>query len=158
LLMGVPVALAGYWLSDPLLVALQADAATRAYGTPYLQVYFAGLLFTWGSLVGAALFRGAGDVWTPLKLSLGVSLLQVGLDYVFIHGAGPLPAFEVQGAAMGAVCARSCGTVVFIFLLGRGTGPLRLRWSSPLGSRGLDRKLIGSLLRIGVPMALANLL
>ncbi len=56
---------------------------------------------------------------------------------------------------MGAVCARGCGTAVFLFLLLGGTGPLRLRWSS---FPGLDWKLIGSLLRIGVPMALANLL
>ncbi|MBI1916811.1 MAG: MATE family efflux transporter [Planctomycetes bacterium] len=178
LLIGLPTTLLGYWLSEPLLVCLQAGAETRAYGAPYLQVYFAGLLFTWGSLVSAALFRGTGDVWMPLKVALGVSLFQVVLDYVFIYGAGPLPAFEVQGAAMGAVCARGCGTVVFLFLLLRGTGPLRLRWSSPVGpasragpggevpraerdlpsSRGLDWKLIGSLLRIGVPMALANLL
>jgi putative MATE family efflux protein len=154
-LIGVPTALAGYWLSEPLLVCLQASAKTRAYATPYLQVYFAGLLFTWGSLVAATLFRGTGDVWTPLKVALGVSLLQVGLDYLFINGAGPLPAFAVQGAALGTVCARGCGTAVFLFLLLRGRGPLRLRWSS---FPGLDWNLIGSLLRIGVPMALANLL
>src|SRR5262249_43533134 len=85
----------------------------------------------------------------------GVSLLQVALDYLFIYGAGPLPAFEVQGAAMGAVCARGCGTAAFLFLLLRGTGPLRLRWPS---FPGLEWRLIGSLLRIGVPMAMANLL
>src|SRR5262249_46498914 len=72
LLVGVPVAVAGYWLSGPLLFLLQVSDATRAHGEPYLQVYFGGLIFTWGSLVGAALFRGAGDVWTPLKLAAGV--------------------------------------------------------------------------------------
>src|SRR5204863_8606423 len=113
------------------------------------------LLFTWGNLVGAALFRGAGDVWTPLKVALGMSLLQVVLNYLFINGVGPLPAFKVQGAALGAVCARGCGTAAFLFLLLRGSGPLRLRWPS---FPGLDGKLIGSLLRSGVPMALANLL
>ena len=155
LLLGGPTALAGYWLSGPLLVCLQTRDATRAYGEPYLRVYFAGLLFTWGNLVATALFRGAGDVWTPLKLALGVGVLQVGLNYLLIYGAGPLPAFAVQGAAMGAVAARACGMVAFLVLLGRGTGPLRLRWPS---FPGLDWKLIGSLLRIGVPMALANVL
>ena len=96
LLMGLPAALAGYWLSGPLLACLQTGAETRAYGVPYLHVYFSGILFTWGNLVGTALFRGAGDVWTPLKLALGVSLFQVVLNYLFIYGAGPLPAFEVQ--------------------------------------------------------------
>ncbi len=154
LLLGLPAALAGYFLSGPLLVCLQASAATRAYGEPYLQVYFAGIVFTWGNLVSAALFRGAGDVRTPLKLTLGVSLFQVVLDYLFINGAGPLPAFEVQGAAIGAVAARTCGMLAFLFLLRRGTGPLCLRWSSAC----LRFRLSSSILRIGVPMALANML
>jgi putative MATE family efflux protein len=155
LLLGVPTAVAGYWLSGPLLVWLQTGDATRAHGAPYLRVYFVGLLFTWGNLVGAALFRGAGDVWTPLKLGLGVSLLQVVLNYLLIYGAGPLPALAVPGAALGAVVARACGALAFLVLLRRGTGPLRLRWPSV---PGVDWRLIGSLLRVGVPMALANVL
>jgi len=155
LLMGLPTTLACYWLSGPLLVCLQVRDETRDYAEPYLQVYFAGLIFTWGSLVGAALFRGAGDVWTPLKLAMGVSLVQVVLDYSFIYGAGPVPTFEVSGAALGAVCARALGMLAFLFLLLRGTGPLCLRWSSFLA---FDWTLIGSTLRIGVPMALANVL
>jgi putative MATE family efflux protein len=154
LLLGVPTALAGYWLSGPLLACLQTGAETRAHGEPYLHVYFAGLVFTWGSLVGAALFRGAGDVWTPLKLALAVGLVQVALDYLFINGAGPVPAFGVRGAALGAVSARACGALAFLLLLLRGTGKLRLR-GTPFP--GFDGKLIGSLLRVGVPMALANL-
>jgi putative MATE family efflux protein len=155
LLLGVPTAVAGYWLSGPLLVWLQTRDATRAHGEPYLRVYFAGLLCTWGYLVGAALFRGAGDVRTPLKLGVAVSLLQVALDYVLIYGAGPLPAFAVPGAALGAVVARACGTGAFLVLLARGAGPLRLRWPS---FPGVDWMLIASLLRVGVPMALANVL
>jgi putative MATE family efflux protein len=155
LLLGLPTALAGYALSGPLLAGLQTRAETRAYGEAYLQVYFAGLLFTWGNLVGTALFRGTGDVWTPLKLALGVGLFQVVLNYLFIYGAGPVPACGVRGAALGAVAARACGMLAFLFLLLRGTGTLRLRWPA---FPGFDGRLIGSLLRIGVPMALANLL
>jgi Na+-driven multidrug efflux pump len=82
-------------------------------------------------------------------------VLRVGLNYLFIYGAGPLPAFGVQGAALGALSARACGMLAFLLLLLRGTGPLRLRWAS---FPGLDWKLLGSLLRVGVPMALANVL
>jgi putative MATE family efflux protein len=155
LLLGLPITLTGYWLSGPLLACLQASAETRAHGAPYLQVYFVGLTFTWGSLVGAAILRGAGDVWTPLKVILGVSLFQAALSYLFVYGLEPLPALGVRGAALGAVIARSCGATAFLFLLLRGQGPLRLRWPS---FPGLDGKLIQSLLRIGVPMALANVL
>jgi putative MATE family efflux protein len=155
LLLGIPTALAGYWLSGPLLSCLQASDETRAFGEPYLQVYFLGIIFMWANLVGTALFRAAGDVWTPLKLGLGVSLFQVVLDYFFIYGAGPVPAFEVQGAALGAVSARACGLLIYLLLLLKGTGHLCLRWSS---LRGFDWELSRHILRIGVPMALANVL
>jgi len=184
LLLGVPVALAGVWLSGPLLACLQASDATRAFGEPYLRVYFGGVVFLWGNQVGAALFRGAGNVWTPLKVAAGVSALHVALNYLFIYGAGPVPPFAVQGAALGAVIARACGMLAFLFLLLRGAGPLRWSDSQAAGTNAdgqegeggvapaflppageppappswlrFDWPLIGYLLRVGVPMALAN--
>ena len=101
LLFGVPISVAGLLLSRYILVALQVSDQALAWGEPYLRVYFAGLVFSWGQLVGMAVLRGAGDVRTPLKITLGVSLLNVGLNYLFIYGAGPVPAFEVMGAALG---------------------------------------------------------
>jgi Na+-driven multidrug efflux pump len=113
------------------------------------------------------LFRGAGDVWTPLKVALGVCLLHVGLNYLFIHGVGPLPAFEVAGAAIGTVAARAFGALTCLGILLRGRGPLRLTFASPAAGngseagdnrRGWDWPLIGRMLRIGIPMALAGIL
>jgi putative MATE family efflux protein len=157
LLMSLPTTLVGYGLSGPLLAALQVSAPTRLLGEPYLRVYFLGVASSWGYLVGTALFRGAGNVWTPLKIALVVSVGQIGLDYLLIYGAGPLPAFEVQGAALGAVIARSGGVALFLFLLLRGDEPLRLRRPAS-GWWPLDHMLLAYILRIGVPMALANVL
>lgn len=163
LILGLPTALVGYGLSSPLLLGMNADPATLAQGTPYLRVYFSGIVFLWGNVVGAAIFRGQGDVKTPLKLALGINLLNVIANYVFIFGAGPVPAFEVQGAAMGTVLARSCAALLYLGLLLRGTGLARLRLSAEephsAGHRwGFDLQMIARILRIGVPMALASLL
>jgi putative MATE family efflux protein len=156
-LLGIPVTLAGSLLSRPLLIALNASEQTMVHGEPYLRVYFLGLLFLWGNLVITALFRGSGDPWTPLMLALGVNLLNIVLNYVFIFGIGPVPAFHVQGAALATVAARACGMLVFGVILLRGSRPIRLRLvgaSTPEG-RG---QLLGRMLRIGLPMALAALL
>ncbi|MFQ5927159.1 MAG: MATE family efflux transporter [Terriglobia bacterium] len=133
LLLGIPTTLAGYLLSRPLLVWLHASAETLAHGEPYLRVYFAGIVFLWGNFVGTAIFRGSGDATTPLKLALCVNLLNVVLNYMFIFGAGPLPAFGVQGAAMGTVAARACGALAYLGSLLRGTRHVRLR----LGAAGM---------------------
>ncbi|MBP86895.1 MAG: hypothetical protein CMJ64_09285 [Planctomycetaceae bacterium] len=171
LILGLPTALIGYWFSRPLLLGMNADAGTLAYGAPYLQVYFSGMVFLWGNVVGTAIFRGQGDVKTPLKLALGINLLNVVANYVFIFGAGPVPAFEVQGAAMGTVLARACAALLYLGLLLRsdpgsglrspGLAQLRLGGDEMQPNRtrwGFDLQMIARILRIGVPMALASLL
>jgi putative MATE family efflux protein len=154
-ILGLPTAVIGYWLSHPLLLGMNADAGTLAYGTPYLRIYFSGIVFLWGNVVGAAIFRGQGDVKTPLKLALGINVLNIVANYVFIFGAGPVPAFEVQGAAMGTVLARACAAMCYLALLIGGTGLARLRLSA---SWRIDWQTAARILRIGVPMALASML
>ncbi|MCY4028623.1 MAG: MATE family efflux transporter [Acidobacteria bacterium] len=154
-LLGAPVTLLGYAASGPLLTLMQASPETLAHGAPYLRIYFLGTVFLWANLVAAAVFRGAGDPRTPLKLVSVVSVLNVALNYVFIAGVGPVPAYGVAGAAMGTVGARALGTAAYLVLLGRGAGGVRLRlrpwWD-------LDRAVIRRLLRVGAWPALAGVL
>ena len=150
-LLGVPTTLVGYVASRPLLVALQASPETLAHGVPYLHIYFLGTLFLWASLVAAAVFRGTGDTLTPLKLAAGVSVLNIGLNYVFVFGAGAVPAYGVAGAAIGTVAARAVGAAIYLLLLVRGTPHARLR----LLPLGVDWRLVRRILRIGWPPALA---
>lgn len=154
LMLGVPTTLAGYWLSRPLLLGMNAAPETLAYGVSYLHVYFCGIVLLWGNVVGTAVFRGLGDVKTPLKVVLGLNVLNVMLNYVFIYGIGPVPAFEVQGAAIGTVAARACAAVVYLVLLSRASGGVRLR----MRGSDVDWHMIVRLLRIGMPMTLASVL
>lgn len=171
-LLGAPTTLVGYLASRPLLVALQASDGTLAHGVPYLHVYFLGTLFLWTNVVAAAVLRGTGDTLTPLKIAAVVSVLNVGLNYVFVFGAGAVPAQGVAGAAIGTVAARGLGAAAWLALLVRGTphARLRLRRPDPVGeTRGgapharlrlrpghaADRELMRRILRIGTPPALA---
>lgn len=153
--LGLPLALVGVLLSRPLLVAMQAEPATLAYGVGYLHVCFAGIAFLWAEFLFGAIFRGAGDALTPLKIAAVVNVLNVALNYVFIFGLGPIPAFEVRGAAMGTVFARALGAAVLLALLWRGTDKLRLRFGGPWRE---EADVTRRILRIGVPFALAGVL
>lgn len=154
-LLAVPVTLLGYVAASPLLTLMQATPETLAHGVPYLRIYFLGTTLLWANLVAAAIFRGAGDPRTPLKLVSVVSLLNVALNYIFINGAGPVPAYGVAGAAIGTVGARAAGTAAYLALLGRGTGGVRLRLRPWLD---LDWSLMRRLLRVGAWPALAGVL
>ena len=160
LLLAVPTTLVGMFLAKPILVGMGASEETLAHGAPYLRVYFAGVVFLWGNLIGAAIFRGAGDVWTPLKLALGVSVLNVVFNYAFIFGLGPLPAFDVPGAAIATSVARGCGALACVALLFRGTRyvPKHLVEGGPPPDTRWNWRQMGRILRIGTPMALAGLL
>lgn len=161
LLLGVPMSLLGYWLSPAIFLALKASAETLAHGEAYLRTYFAGIVLLWGNAVCIAIFRGSGDVTTPLKVTLISCLLQVGLSYLFIHGAGPVPVFGVQGTALGLVSARAFSLAVFLLLLRRRMPSLPPTPTLPHkggGSNTFDRRTIAAMMRIGVPAALANVL
>lgn len=163
-LIGIPASLVGFALSKPLLVAMQVREETIAHGQAYLQIYFAGLLFLLGYLIGTAMFRAIGDSITPLKVGIGVNLINVVLNWIFIYGPGPFPAIGVPGAAMGTVAARACGMLVTIFLWQR----RQVRQASPIadggaptgdtGGRWFDWPLIGRMLHVGLPMTAAGLL
>lgn len=153
LLLSPPVTLLGYLASRPLLVAMQADETALTHAVPYLRIYFLGTVFLWGTVIPAAIFRGAGDPTTPLRLAAGVAVLNVPLNYVFIFGAGPWAPMGVPGAAVGTVAARAVGCGLYLALLARGTRHGRIRWRPILG---LDWPLIRRMLRIGMPPALAG--
>ena len=153
LLLSPPVTLIGYWASRPLLVAMQADETALTHAVPYLRIYFLGTVFLWGTVIPAAVFRGAGDATTPLKLAAGVAALNVPLNYLFIFGAGPWAPLGVAGAAAGTVVARAVGCGLYLALLVRGTRHGRVRVRPLLG---LDWPLIRRMLGIGLSPALAG--
>lgn len=142
----------GFVLGRPALAAMRASDGTVALGTGYLQVYFAGIVFAWGNFVLGAVFRGAGDVQTPLRLGVVANVLNIGLNYALIFGLGPLPALGVRGAALGTVLARAASVAVYVFVL-----LPRAAW---LGPDGLGRPTgktdaARQVMRVGTPMAIA---
>jgi putative MATE family efflux protein len=161
-LLGVPTAVIGSFASGPLLSSLQASTETVAHAQPYLRVYFLGVVFNWLGVVGAAYYRGTGNAITPLKLALGVALINVPLNYLFIHGAGAVPSLGVPGAAVATVLARSCGALAYLLLL-KGVARRTQPDSSVTPAqtvatvRGFDWRLIKRIFRVGTPMALTGL-
>ncbi len=60
-------------------------------GSVYMRVMVPGFIAMFISLVIAAGPRDAGDTRTPMKINLGVSMLNVLGNYLLIFGPGPFP-------------------------------------------------------------------
>lgn len=141
----------GWALSPTLLDMVNATAEVRAEALPYLRTMF---LFSIGMLLffmtGGAL-RAAGDPRTPLQLGAAMTVLNIGLNILLIRGAGPIPAFGTQGAALGTVIASATVSAVALWLMFTG----RVVIHFPKGKALLpDWVIIRSLFRFGLPAGL----
>ena len=138
----------GYVLAPTLLDLVNATPAVRAEALPFLRTMF---LFSVGLLMffmlGGAL-RSAGDARTPLRLGIAMTVLNLGLNIVFIRGLGPIPAFGTQGAAIGTVIASLTVSSVALWLLM--AGKLVVHFEKTMSLRP-DWKIIRSLFRFGLP-------
>lgn len=138
----------GYLLAPRLLELVHATPQVRAEALPYLRTMF---LFSIGLLMffmlGGAL-RSAGDARTPLRLGAAITVLNLCLNVIFIRGAGPIPAFGTQGAAIGTVIASTLVSGVAIWLMF--AGKLVVHFPRSMSLRP-DWTIIRSLFRFGLP-------
>jgi putative MATE family efflux protein len=148
--LAVPVVLA----ARPALTWMGAHDAVLAHAVPYLQLVFGGVPLVALNFVTSATFRGAGDVRTPLKIAAVANVANLGLNYAFIFGVGPLPAMGVPGAALGTVIARGISGMMGVAILSRPGGRVQVRWHHGLAFRG---GLLRRMMRVGLPAAGAGL-
>jgi putative MATE family efflux protein len=138
----------GYIAAPLLLDLVNAAPEVQAEALPYLRVMF---VFSFGMLLffmlGGAL-RSAGDARTPLRLGIVLTILNMALNFVFIRGPGPIPAFGTVGAAMGTVIAAGLLALYAIVKLFSG------KWVVTF-HRGMDWRpdwrIIGQLFKFGLP-------
>jgi putative MATE family efflux protein len=141
----------GWVLSPRLLTLVNAEPAVQAEALPYLRVM---CVFSFGMLLffmlGGAL-RAAGDARTPLRLGIGLTILNIVLNVILIPGLGPVPAFGTTGAAMGTVMAGALASLYAVVRLYSGDWVVTLQRG--LGWRP-DWGIIRALFRFGLPTGL----
>jgi putative MATE family efflux protein len=141
----------GYLLAPSLLGIVHATAAVRAEALPYLRIMFvlSGGMLTFFMLGGA--LRSAGDARTPLRLGVGLTLLNLVLNVILIRGLGPIPALGTAGAALGTVIAGGLVSAYALFRLWAGGWVVAFpRGESYRPNWGIIR----SLFRFGLPTGL----
>jgi len=123
---GVVLGVAGCLLTPTLLSLLVADPAIAAHASKYLQIVFLGLPVMLLPQLLYFAFSATGDTVTPLLVTVvGVGINMV-LDPLFILGWGGLPQMGTQGVAIATVISQAISTAVFLMLMRRGRGALRL--------------------------------
>jgi putative MATE family efflux protein len=114
-------------------------------------------------LIAFGVLRGAGDTKTPMKINIVTNIVNVILSYFLIYGIHitnehlnlQLNGMGVKGAAIGIGLARSCGALLIVFVLVRGSGSIKLR---KLKSFKPDFTILKSIFGVGVPASVESLL
>lgn len=143
----------GWLLTDVLLMAIRVSDEVRAQTAMYMRVQFLSMAPMALRGMTGAMLQASGDVMTPLKATTVARVLGVILTPLLMFGWLGFPFYGLMGAALANVVAQGAGAGVNIVALFRGTSRLHLTF------RGYhpDFRILGRLLRIGVPASVGGM-
>lgn len=131
------------------IVAVMSTPAEAVPGTiSYLTVCFIGIPFIMAYNIISSIFRGMGDSKSPMYFIAVACAANIALDYLLIGGLGLGP----MGAALGTTLSQTISVIVsVVVILKKKTGiTLTAADFKPL------RTTMGSLLKIGIPIAMQD--
>jgi putative MATE family efflux protein len=157
MLLGVIIVLvlsiAGYATIDPLFRLLGAAPEVLPYIHRYMQIWYLGTIVQIIPQVGSAILRAHGDTKSPSMIMAVASLTNVALDPLLIFGAGPIPALDLEGAALAGIAARVISLIGVL-----GVMHFRMHALAPVSFRAERiRHSWGKLLQIGLPSTATQL-
>ncbi|MGH8165940.1 MAG: MATE family efflux transporter, partial [Woeseiaceae bacterium] len=118
----------------------------------YMRILYAGVPFVVVGMVGMSSLRATGDTRLPSLLMVITAVLNVVLDPVLIFGLGPIPAMELNGAAMAALLSRAALFVGALYFMQKRLDMLTFNRPDPLELR----KSWIDILHVGIPAAATN--
>ncbi len=151
----VPLAIAGLFLSGPIIAVIGMDAPVARIGADYLRVSMGTVVVLVVLFIGGGVLRGAGASRTPMVVTGMANILNAGLAYGLIYGRLGMPRLGAVGSAWGTFLARAVAMLLLLAALWRGRGGVRI------GGRGGWRPSLGvagGMLRLGVPAAIKQML
>ena len=134
-LASLPFAVAGIVWARELLQLMGADAWTLEHGYRYMQWALGSNAVIMLLFVINAVFRGAGDASSAMRVLWVANGLNIVLDPILIFGFGPVPAMGIEGAAIATTIGRGLGVLMQLWILFRGGQHIRVA-ASQLGWDG----------------------
>ncbi|GBC62592.1 MATE family efflux transporter [Desulfonema ishimotonii] len=119
LIFGGLLIVAGFPLMSPAAALMGATDAVREHAVAYMRVRLLGAPAVLVSIAAFGVLRGLQDMRTPLWVAVGVNVLNLLLDALFIFGWGPVPALGIFGAALASTISQWAGaawTVRVVYL------------------------------------------
>ena len=131
------------------IVALMSTPAEAVEGTvQYLTICFIGIPFITAYNILSSIFRGMGDSKSPMYFIAVACAVNIGLDYLFMGALRLGP----TGAALGTTLAQAVSVVLALVMVQKQKGSIAVSRKDCVPRKAV----MGSLLKIGVPIALQD--
>lgn len=130
------------------LIAVPEDI--MGYALVYMRIYFAGVAFPILYNIGSAILRAVGDSKRPLYILIVCCLTNVVLDLVFVV----VLKMSVAGVAIATMLSQVISVILTFYSLMKTTECYKVM----LRKLRLDMTLLGSMLRIGLPVGFQSTL
>ncbi len=127
--------------------AIEEDV--MAAGLVYLRITAPSFPFIALYSAGAAICRSVGDSKSSMQVSMLMNVINVAGNALCILGLG----MGVEGVAIPTLISRAVAAIAMMAVVSRPRQTLRLTWE---GIRRVDGRMMGSILRIGIPSACEN--
>ena len=143
-------------LSSRVPVWMQVDESIRELAGQYFFILYLPMLPRAASIIFGTVLRAAGDTKTPMKIGVGVNLINVCLNFLLIYPTREIGGFTVPGAGMGVIGAAVASAIAFTF---GGAAITVVLWRHPLVSpRGQRFRPDWQILRPCLKVAMPNML
>lgn len=142
LLFSVALSILGRLLSGPILHALGTPENIFEDAKSYLDIYFYGFFFLFLYNAFTSVFNALGDSRRPLYFLFFSSILNIGLDLLFVGRFG----WGVAGAAWATLIAQGISAVLSFCVLMRKLSGIRTETY-----RKFDRQLLVNMTRVAIP-------
>ncbi|GFP77910.1 putative FMN/FAD exporter YeeO [Clostridium fungisolvens] len=138
-----------YFAAHGILGAMGIRPELMKFAVQYLQIVGGFLFMQAVMMTCTAIVRSHGLTKISMYVTIGMNVLHVVLDYVFIFGAFGVPVLGVSGVAISTNISKLLGLIVMIFVVFRNVERgFRLKNLKPFPT-----KIVKDLLKIGVPTA-----
>jgi len=136
----------GISFSEQIFTLMKLPEELMPTANAYFSIYVSGLVVFFGYNGVAAILRGLGDSITPLYFMVVATILNIGLDLLFIVKLG----WGIEGAALATIVAQGTAFIVAVFYLNRTHELIRFNFRE----FAFDRELALQSIRIGLPTGL----
>ncbi len=138
----------GLTFSEQIFTLMKLPEELMPTANAYFSIYVSGLVVFFGYNGVAAVLRGMGDSITPLYFMILATLLNIGLDLLFIVKLG----WGIEGAAYATIIAQGTAFIVAVIYLNRTHELIKFN----IRDFAFDREIAKQSLRIGLPTGLQH--